>query len=191
MLMEPEKEKEKKTDDPKVRQEQKEVKEKDISSFSQEVVNEVTSKDSFDKEDTQSVVSSVRLYLTNLQIPYEYHDRIVKCITSKISQEVLEKGVDDVKENIDKAIEGTIKLEKEKEKKDQDFLVCLRKLQEKTDLVAKYMHDQYLERRNSENQKQESRNEPENKTLTLEELERINRIANYNAGIRGTNISQS
>ena len=189
--MEPEKEKEKKTDDPKVRQEQKEVKEKDISSFSQEVVNEVTSKDSFDKEDTQSVVSSVRLYLTNLQIPYEYHDRIVKCITSKISQEVLEKGVDDVKENIDKAIEGTIKLEKEKEKKDQDFLVCLRKLQEKTDLVAKYMHDQYLERRNSENQKQESRNEPENKTLTLEELERINRIANYNAGIRGTNISQS
>ena len=191
MLMEPEKEKEKKTDDPKVRQEQKEVKEKDISSFSQEVVNEVTSKDSFDKEDTQSVVSSVRLYLTNLQIPYEYHDRIVKCITSKISQEVLEKGVDDVKENIDKAIEGTIKLEKEKEKNDQDFLVCLRKLQEKTDLVAKYMHDQYLERRNSENQKQESRNEPENKTLTLEELERINRIANYNAGIRGTNISQS
>lgn len=83
-----------------------------------------------DEQDlTQQVVSDIVINLRNSNVPEEFYDRIIHDIVSNLSDDCLAQGVIGVKKSVDETIEGSIKLEKEQVKKEQNQEEKVKKLE--------------------------------------------------------------
>ena len=102
---------------------------------------------------TLQVVSALRQFLNDQNVPLDFQSKIIASVVSKISEESLYKNIGKLLKNLNDVFKESIQLEEKEEEKEQDkekkeerqrFIQCLRIIQENADKIASFLSKQIL-----------------------------------------------
>lgn len=162
----------------------------------------------------QQVENDLRFQLNELKVPPEFHNQIVASVVSKIIDESLYSNPDKLADKINEGFKETIELEKSK-KEGNLIVVNILQEEQKRFESKKFNQKEQDENEEEKEEKKEEEREPfqiylakflcEQYRNNYESILRteltsnekyfspdyLDKVAYYNIGIRGTNISQS